>query len=401
LYWAEILLGHGARRELFEQWKELEDRAGPDAPKSVIPLIYFHAIDDFKAARNRYAVETEWYRVRGEEGWVAERLAHLAFAEFRAGRWDLAERLVEEACTAIAQVERPGPWTSLFRLRSIVDAGRGRTKRARTTMLPLIDEASRSGRAVWEALFLSTLAFVEFADDDHAAVDATLKRMYRCTEDAGVRDLAPDRSEPLHIESLVALGEIERAKGALARLEERGHVFPRLWIDVTLPRTRAIVLAAEGQPEKAFAALDALDKTAAAKLPFDLAWTLLVRGRLHRRAKQRHAAAEALRAAVEQFEKLGAPSWIERTHAELDRVGLRRAPSELTPTERRVAELAASGLTNREVASKAFMSPKTVQANLARVYRKLGISSRAELGARMSEEHGRAAAREQQVSGLA
>jgi DNA-binding CsgD family transcriptional regulator len=107
-----------------------------------------------------------------------------------------------------------------------------------------------------------------------------------------------------------------------------------------------------------------------------------------------------LRAAVGQFEKLGAPSWIERTHAELDRVGLRRAPSELTPTERRVAELAASGLTNREVASKAFMSPKTVQANLARVYRKLGISSRAELGARMSEEHGRAAAREQQVSGL-
>jgi DNA-binding CsgD family transcriptional regulator len=93
-----------------------------------------------------------------------------------------------------------------------------------------------------------------------------------------------------------------------------------------------------------------------------------------------------LRAALEQFERLGAPSWSDRTRAELDRVGLRRAPAELTPTERRVAELAASGLTNREVASKAFMSPKTVQANLARVYRKLGISSRAELGARMSVE---------------
>jgi tetratricopeptide (TPR) repeat protein len=308
LYWAEILLGHGARRELFEQWKELEDRAGPDAPKSVIPLIYFHSIDDFESARNRHAVEAEWYRVRGEEGWAAERHAHLGFVEFRAGRWDLAERLVEELCTAIAQVERPGPWTTLFRLRSFVDAGRGRTGRARTTMLPLIEEANRSGRTVWEALFLSTLAFVEFAEDDHAAVDATLTRMYRCTEDVGIRDLAPDRSEPLHVESLIALGEIERAKDALARLEKRGRVFPRLLIDVTLPRTHAIVLAAEGQLDKAFAALDALDDAAAAKLPFDLAWTLLVRGRLHRRAKQRHASAETLRTALKQFEQLGAPS---------------------------------------------------------------------------------------------
>jgi DNA-binding NarL/FixJ family response regulator len=385
LYWTELLLGHGARRDLFERWEELEDQAGPDAPKSVIPLIYFHSIDDFEAARNRHAVEAEWYRVRGEEGWVAERLAHLGFVEFRAGRWELAERLVEEACTTIAQLERPGPWTTLFRLRSFVDAGRGRIERARATLLPLIDEASRSRRTVWESLFLSGLAFVEFADDDHAAVDAALTRMYRCTEDIGIRDLVPDRSEPLHVESLVALGEIERAKGALARLEERGRVFPRLWIDVTLPRARAIVLAAGGELEKAITALEALDATAAAKLPFDLAWTLLVRGRLHRRAKHRRAAAEALRAALEQFEQLGAPSWVERTRAELDRVGLRRAPEELTVTERRVAELAASGLTNREVASKAFMSPKTVQANLARVYRKLGISSRAELGARMSK----------------
>ena len=51
-----------------------------------------------------------------------------------------------------------------------------------------------------------------------------------------------------------------------------------------------------------------------------------------------------------------------------------------------MAELAAEGLTNREVAAKAFMSPKTVQANLTRVYRKLGISSRAELGARIAQE---------------
>ena len=100
----------------------------------------------------------------------------------------------------------------------------------------------------------------------------------------------------------------------------------------------------------------------------------------------KRAAAEALREAVEIFERLGAPAWEQQARGELGRVGLRRAPDELTATELRVAELAAAGLTNREVASAAFMSPKTVQANLARIYRKLGISSRAELGARMADE---------------
>jgi DNA-binding CsgD family transcriptional regulator len=56
----------------------------------------------------------------------------------------------------------------------------------------------------------------------------------------------------------------------------------------------------------------------------------------------------------------------------------------LTDSERRIAELAASGKTNRQVAEAAFVSPKTVEANLARVYQKLGIRSRAELGARMA-----------------
>ncbi len=196
-------------------------------------------------------------------------------------------------------------------------------------------------------------------------------------------EYVPDRSEPFHVESLVALGELERAKEVLGRLEARGRRFPRLWIDVTLPRTRAIVLAAEGDVRGALAALDELDLDSAASLPFDLGWTLLVQGRLCRRARQRRAAADALQRALEIFEGLGAPVWAEQTKAELERVGLRRAKQELTATELRVAELAASGMTNREVAAQAFMSPKTVEANLARIYRKLGIHSRAELGARI------------------
>ena len=149
------------------------------------------------------------------------------------------------------------------------------------------------------------------------------------------------------------------------------------------PRARALVLAGERDVDGALSALDELDPAVAAMLPFDLGWTLLVQGRLRRRARQRRGAAESIQQALDIFERLGAPTWIAQAQAELERVGLRRAQQELTATELRIAELAATGLTNRDVAAKAFMSPKTVEANLARVYRKLGIHSRAELGARI------------------
>jgi DNA-binding NarL/FixJ family response regulator len=97
------------------------------------------------------------------------------------------------------------------------------------------------------------------------------------------------------------------------------------------------------------------------------------------------SAKDSLDGALATFDELAAPLWAAKARAELARLGLRRGASDdLTESERRVAELAASGLKNREVAAALFMSPKTVEANLARAYRKLGIRSRAELGARLA-----------------
>jgi len=385
---AESCRGNGEQVELLERWRDCEERAGPDAPRALFALLYFWFVDDVEAARSRYAIEERWYRERGEDVWRAERLAHFSRAELQAGDWDAAERDVEEATEGMAAVEGPGPWTAAVgRARARVDAHRGRIERAVAT-----SRAERPGPIPWwEALRLSHLAYIEYLAGNHAEVDRAVTGMRELTESFGVRDLLPDRSEPLHVESLIALGELERAREELARLEERGRTFPRLWIDVALPRTRALVLAAEGDVRGALAALEELDLDAAARLPFDLGLALLARGRLQRRAKQKRAAADTLRGALAVFERLGAPAWEAQTRAELERVGLRRSPDELTATERRVAELAAEGLTNREVAQRAFMSPKTVQANLTRIYRKLGISSRAELGARMADERRRVA----------
>ncbi|MGH2892169.1 MAG: helix-turn-helix domain-containing protein, partial [Solirubrobacteraceae bacterium] len=89
------------------------------------------------------------------------------------------------------------------------------------------------------------------------------------------------------------------------------------------------------------------------------------------------AAREALREALALFGETGAPLWAQAAGTELSRAGERSGdPDELTATERRIAELAASGLSNQEVAERAFLTVKGVEANLTRAYRKLGIRSR-------------------------
>jgi DNA-binding CsgD family transcriptional regulator len=234
-------------------------------------------------------------------------------------------------------------------------------------------------------VLLSVLGFVEFAAGDYPAADDALSQMRRLLDQIGIRDGLLDRTEPFHAELLVQLGHVDRAREAVVRLEQRGQTFPRPWIDVTLPRAQAIVLAAEGDLRGALGALESLDLDAAARLPLELGWTWLTKGRLHRRAKQRRAATDAFTQAAATFERLGAVAWAERARNELDLVrAKRRAPDELTATEQRVAELAAAGITNREIARAAFVSEKTVEAHISRVYRKLGIHSRAELGAWMA-----------------
>ena len=120
-------------------------------------------------------------------------------------------------------------------------------------------------------------------------------------------------------------------------------------------------------------------------IPFDRARTLLALGVGRRRAKERRAARAALEEARSVFGSLGARIWEQRTAAELGRIG-GRAPSsgELTPVERRVAELVAAGRTNKEVAVALFLSTRTVEGHLSRVYGKLGVHSRVELARKLA-----------------
>jgi hypothetical protein len=124
----------------------------------------------------------------------------------------------------------------------------------------------------------------------------------------------------------------------LQHLEWRGRTLPRPWIDATLPRAGALILAAEGDVAAALAELEAAPAIAA--LPFERARTLLVKGQLERRAKRRRAAKLSLVEGLGIFERLGSPPWSERARAEIARLGLSHRPAdELTASERRIAEL--------------------------------------------------------------
>jgi DNA-binding CsgD family transcriptional regulator len=118
-------------------------------------------------------------------------------------------------------------------------------------------------------------------------------------------------------------------------------------------------------------------------MPFELARTQLLLGQLERRQRHREAGAATLREALTAFETIGNPLWADRARAALAQT----APSEgsvLIPSEQRIAELAASGMSNQDIAATLFISSKTVEANLTRVYRKLAIRSRSQLSSRLN-----------------
>jgi DNA-binding CsgD family transcriptional regulator len=134
-----------------------------------------------------------------------------------------------------------------------------------------------------------------------------------------------------------------------------------------------------------------LDNLDGLEVPLERARTLLCLGVTRRRAHRKRAAREALEQAGAIFEESTARPWADKARAELARIAGRRPSSnEVTETEHRVAELAAAGRSNKEIAAELFMGLSTVEAHLSRAYRKLGtpLAHLAGVGAGESEGNG-------------
>ena len=302
------------------------------------------------------------------------------------GAWGEARDVAEAALEAYAREgdDLHPAWG--FRGVGLIAAHEGRLDDARRYAQEGLRFAMERGDVVISAFHRHLLGFVAVSLGEWPEADRQLSAAADLATGINVRHPGRFKLAGDQVEAALALGDVERAAVIEARLDEAARIAPTPWVLAVGARSSGSLAAARGDFEAAAAAFDR--RAARARQPSDA-----VRTRAHpagqgpapppsegEAPRRRDAAGRP-----GEFEALGAAVWAEQARAELARVGRRpRAPDELTETERRVAELAAAGLTSRQIADQAFIAPKTVGNTLGRVYQKLGIHSRAELGALVS-----------------
>ncbi len=343
-----------------------------------ILLLWTGRAADARAALTRLRTDlTE----RGDESAVHLCGLFLVWACVWEGDMAGAAAFAEESLDAASQLGDPASAAIALFLSALVHAHTGDSDQAREEAhrsLELFERLQWVTGTIWP---LWALGFAELSSGDPAAADAVLGPLAEMLVSLGPCDPVLGIVVPDEIEALVEMGRSERAAVLVDWLEERGRELDRPWALAAAARGRGLLRSSAGDVDGAVAALDvALTQLARVDLPVERARTLLALGRVLRRAGQRGRAGAALTEARDLFVRSGLRAWAARAGAELARAGARTAShNELTATEARVAELAASGLSNREIAVRAFLTTKAVEANLTRAYRKLGIRSRAAL----------------------
>jgi DNA-binding CsgD family transcriptional regulator len=341
-------------------------------------------------ARARMDVRLDRALSLGDELAVAAALLHQVGLELRAGNWSLAAQKAAEGYERAEQIGREQDMSGLLYARALVDTHLGRVHEAREAAERGCALSESCGDEVFRLLHLSVLGFLELSVGDPAAADRILRPLAARLASLGWREPNLNGELPNAIEALVELGELGEARRLLADLQDRLSRIDSPWGEASAGRCEGLILAAEGDLAAAVAALErALIVHERLPQPFDLARTLLALGAIQRRRRKRGAARKSLEQALAIFEELGATLWVEKARSELRRTGGRTsAGDELTPSERRIAELVAMGKSNKEVAAQLFITPRTVEGHLTRIYAKLGVRSRAELAHRMSVPSG-------------
>ena len=269
--------------------------------------------------------------------------------------------------------------------RAFVGAHEGHTETVReeaALALSLFGQLQWQAGLIWP---LWALALLELSRGDPAAAYAALEPLAAVVAAMGSTDPVLCVFVPEAVEALVELGRADEARALLDPFEGAARAHDRAWAIAAAARCRGVLAAATGDSEGAVASLEDALAHHSSELPGERARTLLELGRVERRRRQKRRARAALEEALALFERSGMEAWADRTRHELSRVATRQAPTALTATEEHIARLAAEGLTNRQVAERAFVAVTTVEANLKRAYRKLGIASRAQLARALDE----------------
>lgn len=395
----EFLLGNGVRSDLFDKAEALdvakneqpiERRAMPDP--FLLRGLVLKWCDRLDEARVRLADRYQRALDHGDEASLPFLLYHFSQLECWAGNWDRAEEYALEGCRVVEEIHQATMKPATLYSLALVRAHRGQVEDARELASEALILSERAGNVPFMSMTLSVLGFVALSLDDYRAAHSHLGRIADSGTAAGFGEPNVVKFLPDEIEALVALGEVDEARLLTSRLEALGKSLGRSWALATAARCRAHLAAIDGDFEGAQSACEqALSEHARLPMPFELGRTLLVKGMIERRAKQKAAARQTLDQALGIFEHLGAPLWAGKVRQELSKIAARGPVAGLTETESRVAALVARGRTNREIGSAMFVTENTVQTHVQHIFRKLGVRSRTELAVRLLSEPARPA----------
>jgi DNA-binding CsgD family transcriptional regulator len=385
--WFEMAVGLGVDQGLVDRNRAVE-RSHPiwngEIPSEDLGFIMLWA-DDLEGARERQQYLYEGFVERGMVKAASNALMSLSEIEYRAGNFEAAADYAERGLEMVPEGDTYFTSAMLFR-KAQADAHLGRIDEARGEAERGVAMGEPWGTVRFVFTHLGVLGFLHLSLGDAANAHGHLRTAVELARGCGLAEPGLLRFVPDEIEALVTLGKLDDAKLLLEWWEERSRTLDRAYGLASAARCRGLLLAALGDLPGAIASSGEAFRYHERILdqPFERARTLLVMGEIHRRARHKRAAKEALREAQEIFDRLRAVLWADRARRELGRIGGRApAPFALTPTEQEVAQLVAAGRTNREVASALFMSVKTVEGTLNRIYGKLLVRSRSELTARL------------------
>jgi DNA-binding CsgD family transcriptional regulator len=270
-----------------------------------------------------------------------------------------------------------------------IEAGRGLEQECRAHAAELAELAGRFGL---EAAFVYTHSFVGRLALGLGLIDEAIVELEAAaalTERHKMREANWVQEAPDLIEAYARAGRVAEAEKALSRLAARARRAERVWALAAAARCRGF-LAGERSFERHFDV--ALKWHARTPTPFERARTELCFGERLRSAGRPVEAQPRLRSALEVFDRLGAAPWTARARAELGTSGDKVRPREegslrsLTPRELQLALMVGRGATNKEASAALFISPKTIEAHLHRIYVKLELRSRTELAHQLACE---------------
>jgi DNA-binding CsgD family transcriptional regulator len=318
-------------------------------------------------------------RESGAVGALPRVLAGVAWGDFRHGRYPSARMHGSEA---LRLARETGQETGLaLSVLALVAGAQGRDEECRSHAHEAMDRAHERGAALLQSQASWALGLLELGlgrfEEAARVLELGFGRDGAFAHPALARHMIPD-----YVEAAVRAGRVDGLEETVGEYELWARASNQPWSLALLAACQALISEGE-QAEAGFR--EALELLPAARRPFEHARIELLLGEFLRRNRKRREARDHLRTAMATFEQLGAHPWEERARNELRATGetaRKRDAStlgDLTPQELQIARLVASGARNREVAAQLFLSPRTIDYHLRKVFMKLGISSRAEL----------------------